>query len=87
MPYLDDFQKNGKFIRTFDNNVNDDELVWHRDKRDRKVRVISGDGWLIQMDNELPIPLLMGQTYNIKKEVYHRIMKGKNLLRLEIEEL
>jgi hypothetical protein len=87
MPYLDDFQINGKFIRTFDNNVNDDELVWHRDKRDRKVRVISGDGWLIQMDNELPIPLLMGQTYNIKKEVYHRIMKGKNLLRLEIEEL
>jgi hypothetical protein len=87
MPYLDDFQINGKFIRTFDNNVNDDELVWHRDKRDRKVRVISGDGWLIQIDNELPIPLLMGQTYNIKKEVYHRIMKGKNLLRLEIEEL
>jgi hypothetical protein len=87
MTYLDDFQINGKFIRTFDNNVNDDELVWHRDKRDRKVRVISGDGWLIQMDNELPIPLLMGQTYNIKKEVYHRIMKGKNLLRLEIEEL
>ena len=87
MPYLDDFQINGKFIRTFDNNVNDDELVWHRDKRDRKVKVLSGDGWLIQMDNELPIPLLMGQTYNIKKEVYHRIMKGKNLLRLEIEEL
>lgn len=87
MPYLDDFQKNGKIIRTFDNNVNDDELVWHRDKRDRKVIVICGDGWLIQMDNELPIPLLMGQTYDIKKEVYHRIWKGKNVLKLEIEEL
>ena len=39
---------------------------------------------MIQLDNELPIPLTE-RTY-IPKETYHRIMAGDNNLVVEIEE-
>ena len=35
-------------IRTFKKDVQDDELVWHRDKEDREVRVVKGNGWQFQ---------------------------------------
>ena len=33
------------------------ELVWHQDKEDRHIEVIDGEGWSIQMDNQLPLVL------------------------------
>ena len=32
-------------VRTFKKDVQDDELVWHRDREDREVKVIKGSGW------------------------------------------
>ena len=89
-PYIDDIQfdlfDGKKHIRTFDNNVDSDELVWHRDEKNRTIKVIESNDWKLQMDNELPIPLLMGQEYEIKKLVYHRVHKGKGKLVIEIKE-
>ena len=42
-------------IRTFNENVNEDELVWHRDKEDRTIHVLEGLNWMLQMDNELSL--------------------------------
>ena len=75
------------FQRIFDQNVSSEDLVWHRDKRDRKVKVISGVNWKFQHDNQLPFVMKVGDRFKIKKERYHRIHKGEGRLILEIEEL
>ena len=74
------------FQRVFSQDVAEDELVWHRDKKDRTVRVISGVDWKFQHDNELPFTMKVGDILEIKKESYHRIHKGEGKLILEIEE-
>ena len=43
-----------KMIRTFSPEVDDDELKWHQDLKDRKVTIIESGGWSFQMDNDLP---------------------------------
>ena len=35
-PYKDTLLEDGAFIRTFDKNLNEEELIWHRDKKDRE---------------------------------------------------
>jgi hypothetical protein len=74
-------------IRIFSENINEDELVWHRDKEDRMIYVLEGIGWMLQLDNEEPVELEKGKGYYfIPKMVYHRIIKGEGSLTLEIEE-
>ena len=84
-PYKDALLEN-RFIRTFSENVNEEELIWHRDRKDREIKVMDGMGWFLQYDNQLPIPMKIGETYFIKAETYHRILRGKNNLILEIKE-
>jgi len=89
-PYIDEIQfdlfNDKKHIRTFLDTVDSDELIWHRDEKNRTIKVIESKDWKLQIDNELPIPLLMGQDYEIKKEVYHRVHKGKGKRVVEIKE-
>ena len=73
-------------IREFSGDVNESELVWHRDKQSRKVTVIQGDGWKIQMDNSLPQELEKGNSYYIPQMEYHRLIKGKGNLLIQIKE-
>ena len=47
---------------------------------------MDGIGWFLQYDNQLPIQMIIGKTYYIKAEEYHRILRGKNNLILEIKE-
>jgi len=85
-PYEDQLNLfDNSFVRTFD-NVQSDELVWHRDKKNRTVRVIRCKDWKIQFDNELPNIMDEGDIIKIKKEVYHRLHRGKGKLVLEIKE-
>ena len=49
-PYYDN-----KNIRTFSEEVNELDLIWHRDREDRRIVVESGKGWKLQKDNQLPI--------------------------------
>jgi quercetin dioxygenase-like cupin family protein len=69
----------------FSENTESDELKWHRDREDRLVTVLEGQGWEIQMDNELPKSLTKGQKYIIPEGVYHRIIKGQGNLKVSIE--
>ena len=84
-PY-DDKYIDGKIIRTFESFVHEDELIWHRDKKNRLVRVIKGSGWKFQYDNELPKTMDVGDSLYIEKDTYHRLIKGDGTLVLEIKE-
>ena len=73
-------------IREFSGDVNESELIWHRDKKTRRVTVLQSEGWKIQMDNNLPEELEKGNNYYIPKMEYHRLIKGKGNLLLQIKE-
>lgn len=75
------------FVRTFDEHINGDELIWHRDKKSRRITVLQGMGWQLQKENKLPEYIEMGKSYFIMKMEYHRLIKGSNNLVLRIEEI
>ena len=86
---FEDFEKSiydKVFTRVFKQNIEDKQLIWHKDRKDRVVKVIWGTGWKLQYDNELPTELEIGQNYYIKKEQFHRLHKGNSDLKLEIKE-
>lgn len=72
--------------RFFSCNLDSSELIWHRDKKDRIVTVVEGQGWKYQIDDELPIELKEGDELFIPAMTYHRIFKGKTDLRIKIKE-
>ena len=84
-PYTESYD-NGLIIRQFDEDVNDDELIWHRDKRTREITVLEGSGWQLQLDNQLPKELKRGRLYKIPKMEYHRLIKGTGKLVVKIWE-
>ncbi len=84
-PYTEKIVDNIK-IRVFDSNVLEKELIWHRDKLDRIVKVIEGDNWYFQLDDQLPTELIVNSYYTIPAMMYHRIIKGNNSLKIEIKE-
>jgi hypothetical protein len=75
-PYNDNVKSSNSFIREFKIDVDDSELVWHRDKRDRIVKILSDSDWQFQFDNQLPFTLVKGTEFKISKEVYHRVIKN-----------
>ena len=79
--------RNNKILREFSNDVDSHELVWHRDKKDRIVKILEGNNWKFQLDNKLPVTLTEGMTIFIPKQTYHRILKGSNNLKIEIKEV
>jgi quercetin dioxygenase-like cupin family protein len=76
-----------KFYRIFLESVDPDTLVWHRDANTRHVKTLEGQGWKLQLDNNLPVELVIGETYLVPKEEWHRLIKGKGNLKVEITEL
>lgn len=74
-------------VRTFDETVEIDDLVWHRDTTSRKVHVLSGVEWKLQHDDELPVHLEIGKEYYIPKMQYHRLIKGEGNLVIRIENI
>lgn len=86
LPYNDNLIVNNSFFREFSPEVEESQLVWHRDNCDRIVTVMSGENWKIQLDNELPKELIPGKIFFIPKMVFHRIWRGEDMLRLRIEE-
>jgi len=78
--------KNGIKTRVFNENVDNHELKWHFDERDRKVKVLKSNGWKFQMDNHLPVTLKEGDVITIPKGKYHRVLKGNGDLIVKIKE-
>jgi hypothetical protein len=85
-PYKQKNLNNDIIERVFSKDILIEELVWHRDKKDRHVTVISGEGWLLQLDDQLPVELKEGHTYKIPAYVYHRIKRGNTDLTVQIRE-
>jgi hypothetical protein len=86
---FEDFEKSAYdnvFTRVINENIDKEQLIWHKDKKNRVVKVIYGTGWKLQKDNELPFELEVGQNYVINKEEFHRLHKGSCELKLEIKE-
>ena len=79
-PYLEE-----KDIRTFSQDVNQFELVWHRDKEDRIVTPLHETDWKFQIDND--IPRVIAKEIFIPKETYHRLIKGSGDLKVKVKKL
>lgn len=86
MIYSDTQLSHNKKRRVFNESVNSEELKWHKDEYNRTILVESSDGWKLQMDEELPQDLKVGQKYSINKETYHRVIKGSGDLKIVIIE-
>ena len=86
-PYIEHKLNNGMFLRTFSKDAVTEELVWHRDRQNRIVEVLEGDGWEIQLDDKLPEPLVQGKEYVIPAYTFHRIKRGTTDLVVKIEEV
>ena len=79
MPYID--QDN---IRTFSKDVDEMDLIWHRDDEDRNIEVLEGKRWFFQRDNELPLELKEGDRIFIPRHQVHRVIKGETDLKIKI---
>lgn len=85
-PYLDLELSDGRIHRYFLENVDEMELVWHRDERDRTVTVLKSDGWLFQFDNKMPFVINNGDVIHIPAMEYHRVIKGNGPLEIMIDQ-
>ena len=86
LPFKEKFiEENENFIlvqRNFMSMISEEELNWHKDKEEREVFLVEGDGWYLQMENEIPILMQKGSIFKIPKETWHRIINknGTNLI-------
>lgn len=85
-PFQQEISDN-KIRRTFSPDVDSDELKWHQDLADRQVTVLESGGWEFQMEDSLPVKLEHAKKLFIPKFVWHRVIKGKGKLVVEIEEM
>ena len=83
---FEQIEKEGKLLRTFSPDIDSEELKWHQDIRDRKVRIIEDGGWSFQTENNLPEKLTIAKEIFIPKLLWHRVIKGNKKLVVEIEE-
>ena len=77
-------RKDNLIVRTFSQDIDEEELVWHRDREDRQVTVLEETDWQFQFDNELP--QVLKNTIFIPKNTYHRLIKGTGELNVHIIE-
>lgn len=82
--YIEELNK-GIITRKIPELVDESKLIWHRDVEDREILIKSGEDWKLQLDNQLPIKLIKGESYRIPKMVYHRVIKGQDDLLVEIK--
>ena len=81
-PFEENKIEENVFIRTFYNNIESGDLVWHRDREDRVIESIGKTNWTIQLDNQLPKEI-NSPTF-IPMGVYHRLIKGDGDLKLKL---
>jgi hypothetical protein len=81
-PYTNIKETQEYIIREFNNNINPIELMWHRDLEDRIIESIGNTNWKIQLENQLPI--LINKPIFIPAYMWHRVIKGTDLLKIII---
>jgi len=72
------------FIRTFSTDVDEMDLIWHTDKENRFIKVLEGNGWQFQYDEELPFEMTDGLGFPVMKGQIHRVIKGLGPLKIEL---
>ena len=77
-------RKDNLIVRTFSQDIDEEELVWHREREDRQVTILEETDWQFQFDNELP--QVLKNTIFIPKNTYHRLIKGTGELNVHIIE-
>lgn len=82
-PYTDNITDN-TLIREFAADTDPMSLIWHEDQEDRTVEVLTGNGWKFQFDEDLPFEMITGDKIDIPKGFLHRVIKGKNNLKIKI---
>jgi len=70
--------------RKFKQDIDESELVWHRDLKDREVTIIGETDCMFQLEDEIPQQLK--NTIFIPKSTYHRLIKGTGELNILIQE-
>jgi hypothetical protein len=70
-------------VRTFSQDVDPDELKWHRDEEDRTVTPLNCNDWMFQRDDQLPEP--MDKEITISRGEWHRVIKGTTDLVVRIK--
>jgi mannose-6-phosphate isomerase-like protein (cupin superfamily) len=74
-------------IRKFSKLESLEELKWHRDSSNRRVCVVSGEGWMFQYDDSIPFLIKPGASFLIMANSWHRLIMGDTDLVLRIEEV
>lgn len=87
LPYFEKKLNTNCSLRIFSKESLVEELVWHRDKKDRIVDIVEGEGWEFQFDNDLPFTLKKGDSLYIPAYCYHRVRRGKTDLTVKITEV
>ena len=81
-PYGEEIISENIVVRTFSPDVEFEDLKWHRDREDRIVTPLNDNDWQYQEDNKLPVPI--NRKLEIPKGLWHRVIKGTTLLKVEI---
>jgi len=84
LPFEEEKIKDNIFIRTFSMDVDEMDLIWHTDKENRFIRVLEGNGWQFQYDEELPFEMTDGLGFPVMKGQIHRVIKGLGPLKIEL---
>jgi len=84
-PYSDKIENNSK-IRTFSDDIDENELLWHRDLNDRWVTGLNQNDWFFQLEDELPKQISQNEEFYVPKNVFHRVIKGRTNLIVKIIE-
>ena len=81
-PYKDLEITDSYIVREFSKNIDQIELLWHRDDEDRTVEILGETNWKLQLDNELPTSI--NEPIFIPRHKWHRVIKGDGNLKLII---
>ena len=73
-------------LRKFSRTLSESQLVWHRDRHDRVIEVVRGEGWMFQRDNSIPVHINEGSVFRINANEWHRLIKGRGDLVIKIHE-
>jgi len=84
LPFEEEQISDNIFIRTFSMNIDEMDLIWHTDKENRFIKVLEGNGWQFQYDEELPFEMTDGLGFPIMKGQIHRVIKGLGPLKIEL---
>ena len=84
LPFEEEQISDNIFIRTFSADVDEMDLIWHEDRENRFIKVLEGNGWQFQYDEELPFEMTDGLGFPVMKGQIHRVIKGVGPLKIEL---